>query len=528
MERYQEHNILHGISVSLTKRKIEKYQRQLGNGRDVELHVTVADLYQHLGEESLALESYHAAVSSLLRNGTPLKTEDSDQLISLYKKILALEPLHKKIAQKLGQEYLRRGLHYRALELYSSQAERFAKQGDYQKATEFYQQVFTIEPGSISARQTCAGLFFKLGQEKNAAREYHHIGDIYFEHQRFDGALDYYQEALRLDAEDETLKQKAEMTQQILDGALIPQAQASLQKLNIMNQDTSRLKRSLTEKERIEKELRSNIQHLKQRYKESVAAKNRQLQSTKKRLEDLSTYVAVFKDNLEQVALEKKKLQIQLRREAQHKRDLQQKLDSLSAVHVEGQNRNSRRECAADPNCLSQQQRLESAVNRLQKERNRLKTQLQEKLQQTARREEELREDFEWQNSQGTDLEQKLQKLGRERQHVERQLQRQLQESLHRERLLREQMKDLIGQHEQALEQVMQEKQRIEKKYRTTRQQMNVVEADTMSTLEQLHGELSRQCELESYFSEQFHESLQEISMLLYTQEQEIQKLEQL
>ena len=111
---------------------------------------------------------------------------------------------------------------------------------------------------------------------------------------------------------------------------------------------------------------------------------------------------------------------------------------------------------------------------------------------------------------------------------MEQQLQRQLDDSLRRERLLREQMKQLIGQHEHALQQVEHEKQMFEKKYRTTQARINLVETDTMTTLEQLHGELSRQCEVESSLSEKFHESLQEISMLLHNQEREIQELEQL
>ena len=65
-------------------------------------------------------------------------------------------------------------------------------------------------------------------------------------------------------------------------------------------------------------------------------------------------------------------------------------------------------------------------------------------------------------------------------------------------------------------------------KERTTQEQMNIVETHNMTTLEQLHGELSRQCEMECNFFEQFHTSLQEITMLLNDQEQEIQKLEQL
>ena len=89
-------------------------------------------------------------------------------------------------------------------------------------------------------------------------------------------------------------------------------------------------------------------------------------------------------------------------------------------------------------------------------------------------------------------------------------------------------MKQLIGQHEQALKQVEHEKQVFEKKYRTTQAYMNIVEMHNMTTLEQLHGELSRQCEMENSFSEKFHSSVQEIIMLLHDQEQAIQKLERL
>ena len=54
----------------------------------MELHITVAQLYQHLGEESLALESYQLAVKSLLQRGLPLTPADSDHLIKIYKRIL--------------------------------------------------------------------------------------------------------------------------------------------------------------------------------------------------------------------------------------------------------------------------------------------------------------------------------------------------------------------------------------------------------------------------------------------------------
>ncbi|PIE35617.1 hypothetical protein CSA56_03430 [candidate division KSB3 bacterium] len=525
----QEQNILRGISASFTKRKIQRCQRRLGNGRDVELHVTVADLYNHLGDARLAIESFHSAIKSLLYTGTPLNAANSDQLIHIYRRILALDPLNCEIALKLGQEYLRRGFQYRAIELHSTLAERYAKKGDYQKATEHYQQIFTIESGSITARIACAKLYEKMDAPDQAAEEYSHIGDIYFEHQRFDGALEYYQQAAALDPDDTDIEQKVHTTQQVLDGTLIPQAQASLQKLTILNQDQSRLKRSLAKKEQIEQELRSNIHVLKQRYAQSEVQKNQQLRATKTRLEELSTYVAVFKDNLEQVTLEKQSLQEQLEQELRYKQDLEGKLAKLSSLVASDRKDKPSESSQPSPSSLPDQtQRLESAVIRLHEGKVRLEKQLHEKLQQTSQRERRLREHLQQQNSRGTTLERQLSEATQEQQQVERQLQQQLQNSLHREQSLRKQMKRLIVQHEQILEQVEREKQETEEKYRATQAQMSAVETTTMTTLEQVHGELSLQYDLESDFSEQFHESLQEISRLLYTQEQEISQLEQL
>ena len=520
IEKLCDTPVFQGITVSLTKRKIQKYQRQLGNGHDVELHLTVADLYNHLGEHSLALESYQAAADCLLQGQSSLTTTRSDQLIKIYKRILAMNPLDEATTHKLGQEYERRGLDYRAIELYTTLAERLTRQGKYREATGQYQRVFALRPGSITARITCANLYCQLGENAQAAQEYDHIGDLYFEYQKFDGALEYYQEALKLAPNDETIEQKIRMTQQILDGTLIPQAQASLQKLTLIQHDQTQLKRSLQEKERVERELRKNIHLLKQRYAQSVASKNEQLWSTRKRLEELSVYVAVFKDNLEHIAIEKQQLEQQLDQELAHKRDLEQKLTKLRTLEVSPY--------PASSDTTTQAHRLESAETRLQQEKARLGSQLQRKLEQSSEREEHLRTQLEQQISRRTALEGQLSHLTQEQQDVEQKLQIQLQESLRREHFLREQMKQLIEQHEHALKNVQQQKEWLEQKYRTTQAQINMVETRNMATLEQLQGELSRQCAMESNFSEQFHESLQEITLLLQNQEQEIQKLEQL
>ena len=56
---------------------------------------------------------------------------------------------------------------------------------------------------------------------------------------------------------------------------------------------------------------------------------------------------------------------------------------------------------------------------------------------------------------------------------------------------------------------------------------MNRAETDTMTALQQLDGELARQCRREDALSQQFQSSLHEITQLLRHQEQEIRTLEQ-
>jgi tetratricopeptide (TPR) repeat protein len=220
-----EHNILQGIAISLKKRKILKCQHRLGNGHDAELHATIADLYKHLGEQHLAVESYKLAANSLLKKGTALETDRSNDLIQTYKNILSLAPDDDVMADALGREYQRRGMQYRAMALHTSLAEHAVQRGDYQKAIGQYQRVLEIEPTSMTARQMCAELYSRIGAYQQGAREYAHIGDLYFERQKFDGALEYYRRASDLAPKDVEISQKMLFTQQILDGAIIPHQQ---------------------------------------------------------------------------------------------------------------------------------------------------------------------------------------------------------------------------------------------------------------------------------------------------------------
>jgi chromosome segregation ATPase len=273
---------------------------------------------------------------------------------------------------------------------------------------------------------------------------------------------------------------------------------------------------------------------LKQQYQQSVSLKDKQLEATQQRLEELSIYVALLKDELDQIETGKQRLKEQLEEELAHKKDLEYKLVQLSESQVNGstgQNNVSQLIPVQRLESVGKRLRLignqlRSVVTRAPQEKTQLEEQLQTQLKHSSQRESQLRDRLAEQTFKEKSLEQQLTTTTRECEQVDLKLQHQLRKSLYREQGLREQMRKLIRQHKHVLKQVKQEKQAYKKKYKITQTRMRVMEKHTITTLEQLHDELSQQYVVESNFSEKFHKSLQEIAVLLHDQKQEIQKLE--
>jgi tetratricopeptide (TPR) repeat protein len=65
-----------------------------------------------------------------------------------------------------------------------------------------------------------AYLHCHLRHYPQGAQEYLHVGNMYFEHQQFEGALEYYQYAFGLDPENVEIQDKLRLTQQILEGTV--------------------------------------------------------------------------------------------------------------------------------------------------------------------------------------------------------------------------------------------------------------------------------------------------------------------
>ncbi len=513
---HKKHSILHGLHASLTRRKIKKYQQQLGNGHDSELYQAIAEQQMQLGHPHRALESYRRAAGSLRHPQRPLEHAESERLIHIYRRILRLCPSDGDTAENLGREYQRRGMEYRAVSLYTSMAEHYAAQGNYDNAIRQYHRVIAIESGSITARDACARLYCHLGDYEHAAAEYREIADIFFQHQKFDGALQYYQQAQELVPDNEAIREQIVTTRHILEGTVIL---PEYDDFNTSGRERMALKHSLEEKEQLEQHLRHKISLLEQRHQQTVAQKNRQLQAARERLEKLSTYVAVFKHTLEQVTLEKQHLTKQVENEAGHIARLEEHLATLNILY------NSLSEPAGH---TQEARRVTRAMKRLRAQKQQIEQHIQADLEHRTHHEKRLHHTLAHHETQGSRLERQIALITRERQHIEQNAREQFRQSLEQEQSLEEQITRLIEQHTQAMQQVEEEKQKLEDRCHTTQQHVQTLEQQHIQLLEQLQDELSRQCEQEGSVSRQFHESLVEMSSLLHTQEQEIEKLESL
>jgi hypothetical protein len=488
----RKQTMLHGLSVSFLKRRLQKCQRLLGNGRDAELHLTMAESYLQLGEHALAFKSYQTAAEHLEQGEAGRDITRSNRLIAIYKKMLEIVPFDVTTTEKLGQEYERREMRYKAAMLYTALAIRFNQQGAYPEAIAQYRRVFQLEPGSLTARQACAELYCRIGAPEQGAQEYVGLGDIYFAHQRFNDAQQQYQHALDLAPQNQTAQTKLLRANQILSGTLSPQAQTDVVAL----EHVQHLEQTLAKKERLAQHLKQTLRQLHQRHQQAVSQKNQQLQHTQAQLEEFATYLAVLKDSLEQNELGKQQLEDQLTMELARKQDLEQKLAQLQL-----------------------------ALPDLERQKTQLEQQLQNRLAQSSEREVALRESLEQHTARSAAIEQQLALTTRQRRYIKQKLQQQLHASQQREHDLQAHIQRLTAEHQQALQAVQAEKHAYIEKYTLTQAHIDRVEKHTLLTYAALHGELARQCAVEMDFSTQLHQSLQEITMLLHDQEQEIKKL---
>jgi tetratricopeptide (TPR) repeat protein len=439
-----------GIAASLRKRRIEKLRHRLGNGHDAELHANIGQLFSELGQNQQALHAYKTAVETLIYTEGPLDHAHSDQLIEIYKQILTLAPSDDDIAEHLADEYRRRGMDYRAIALYLKVAERYTRQGDYYKAIRYYHQILDIEPGSISTRQTCAYLYCHLRKYTHGAKEYLQIGDTYYEHQKFDGALEYYRKAAILDPESTDIQQRILLARRIVEGDVNPSSQKRLQALNHIAEAIP----FIEDKTRIAQELHQNIRQVQYQYRQSFRIKQERLRTTRRQLNTLAAHVNSLEEHLQTIAQAQEQLREQLAREIERKHDLGRKLTAITSLQVTPD------EHTAQTALSQQHQRMTSAMNRLSAQKIPLLQRLREDLVQVSQREKDIRDQLDQYTTKHKTLTQHLDHIQQQRHQLEQLLQKSLAKSLRHEKALHKQFKKLLKQYKQILHKMMQEKRK--------------------------------------------------------------------
>ncbi len=117
----------------------------------------LADLYAQAGLPSEARQHYLQIAEALTRKGQTLDA------LSVYSKIVELDPSNTSTRIKLGELYLREGMNEQAYEAFVTAAEHLAGKGENRRALNAYNEALAIRPDRVEVLAVARKLMTLLG-----------------------------------------------------------------------------------------------------------------------------------------------------------------------------------------------------------------------------------------------------------------------------------------------------------------------------------------------------------------------------
>lgn len=124
---------------------------------NTETATKLADLYAQAGLPSEARQHYLQIADSLTRNGA------TREALSVYSKIVELDPSNTSTRIKLGELYLREGVNGQAYEAFVTAAEQLTTKGENRRALNAYNEALAIRPDSVEVLAAARKLMSLLG-----------------------------------------------------------------------------------------------------------------------------------------------------------------------------------------------------------------------------------------------------------------------------------------------------------------------------------------------------------------------------
>jgi len=176
---------------------IKEYRKVLGDQPgDTNTLNRMGDLYVREGRPDEAIKLFNQTADAYTDDGFFVKA------IAIYKKIQKLDPNRLEVYEKLAALYHRQGLINEARSQYLVVAEWYLKHGNRASALSIYERLVELEPDEPSHRAKLAELYQEQKLTDKAMAQYGSIAELMIGHGSPTEAAKVYERALDLDAGD--------------------------------------------------------------------------------------------------------------------------------------------------------------------------------------------------------------------------------------------------------------------------------------------------------------------------------------
>ncbi len=176
---------------------IKEYRKVIGDQPNDTITLNrMGDLYVRDGRNDEAIKLFNQTAERYTEDGFFVKA------IAIYKKIQKLDPNRLEVYEKLAELYHRQGLVNDARGQYLVVAEWYQKHGNQASALTIYERMVDLEPEDMSLRAKLADLYGEQGLTDKAMAQYRSIAELMLNHGRPGEAAQVYERALDVDASD--------------------------------------------------------------------------------------------------------------------------------------------------------------------------------------------------------------------------------------------------------------------------------------------------------------------------------------
>src|SRR5579859_7290750 len=172
---------------------ISEYEKVLKNDpKDLTVTNTVGDLYSRSGDADKATECFKSVGDAYASQGFTVKA------IAMYKKICKLKPALESLL-KLAELYTQQGLFNDARAQYLQVAEEFLKSNELDNAVRIFQKILEMDPENTTMRIRLAEVYVRLGKKDDAWQIFSTAAETLRAKGSLSGAEEVLQRMLTLD-----------------------------------------------------------------------------------------------------------------------------------------------------------------------------------------------------------------------------------------------------------------------------------------------------------------------------------------